>query len=64
MANERLPTHCALALIELLDAIENPEKVRGPSLIESRQVRLARTIAQEAKESTLPAFKNLSDYFL
>ncbi len=58
-SNKLAGRHCALALKELLQAIDTPEKVRGDCLANSRQVRYARTALKEARESGLPDFDGI-----
>lgn len=51
--------HCALALKELLEAIEQPEKVRGQNLLSSNQVRFANTALKEVRNSNLSEFRGV-----
>lgn len=51
--------HCALALKELLEAIEQPEKVRGKNLPSSNQVRFANTALKQVRDSNLPEFRGI-----
>ncbi len=51
--------HCALALKELLEAIEQPEKIRGKDLISSNQVRWAKTALKEVRDSDYHEFSGI-----